>query len=265
MTSIARIGTGPAKTIDEVIEQLDRVIASAILGESRLGFFPALYRKVTLKVKEGIETNRFQDGPRMERLDVNFANRYLESLAMYQSGENPAACWLVSFEAAKSWRHIVLQHLLLGMNAHINFDLGMAAAETCPGDELPPLKHDFDEINKILAGLVNQVEDEINELSPWIDFLDHIDPSLDDRIINFSMDRARAQAWKVAVSFASIPQDEWRAPTDELDRKMASLGDRVADPGNPILNIGLLIIRARESNNVRHIIEVLNRTSTVGV
>jgi hypothetical protein len=265
MTAIAPIETGPAKTIDEVIGQLDEIIARAIREESRLGFFPALYRKVTLKVKEGIETNRFQDGPRMEKLDVNFANRYLGALATYQSGGKPAACWLVSFGAAKSWRPIVLQHLLLGMNAHINFDLGIAAAVTCPGDELPPLKHDFDEINKILAGLVNQVEDEINEVSPWIDFLDHIDPSLDDRIINFSMDRARAQAWKVAVSFASIPQDEWSAPMDELDRKIASLGNKVADPGNPILSIGLLLIRARESNNVRHVIEVLNRTSTKGV
>jgi hypothetical protein len=62
------------------------------------------------------------------------------------------------------------------MNAHINFDLGIAAAEFAPGDELPSLQHDFDEINNILAALVGQVESEINEVSPWINFLDHIDP-----------------------------------------------------------------------------------------
>jgi hypothetical protein len=54
------------------------------------------------------------------------------------------------------------------MNAHINFDLGIAAAEIAPGDELPSLQHDFNEINTILARLVGQVQSEIYEVSPWI-------------------------------------------------------------------------------------------------
>jgi len=89
------------------------------------------------------------------------------------------------------------------MNAHINFDLGIAAAEVCPGDELSSLQHDYDEINNILAALVGQVESEINEVSPWINFLDHIDPKADMAIVNFSMDKARACAWDLATKAGS--------------------------------------------------------------
>ena len=122
-----------ATSIEEVIAQLGDVIDRSLRERSRLGFFAALYRKVTIKVKEGIAAGRFDDGSRM-------------------------------VEAAATWPPIILQHLLLGMNAHINFDLGIAAATTCPRDELPSLKHDFDEINVILAGLVGGVQSEIDRL-----------------------------------------------------------------------------------------------------
>ena len=126
----------PAATIDEVIAQLDEVIDRARREGSRVGYFPALYRKVTVAVKEGIAAGRFEDGQRMERLDVVFANRYLEAMAAWRAGEPPTRSWQLSFEAAGRWWPIVLQHLLLGMNAHINLDLGVAAARTAPGAEL---------------------------------------------------------------------------------------------------------------------------------
>jgi hypothetical protein len=160
--------SGAARTIDEVIDQLDEVIARSMREQNRLGYFAALYRKVTAKVKEGIAEGRFDNGPRMEQFDVTFANRYLTALGQFQRGEQPSLCWLASFRAAASWRPIILQQLLLGMNAHINFDLGIAAAEVAPGEELPSLEHDFNEINIILAGLVANVMSEIDEVSPWI-------------------------------------------------------------------------------------------------
>ncbi len=69
-----------AKTIDEVIQQLEKIVGWARDNQGRLGYFAALYRKVTVKVKEGIADGFFKDAMRMERLDVIFANRYLEAL-----------------------------------------------------------------------------------------------------------------------------------------------------------------------------------------
>ena len=161
-----------ASTIDEVIENLDGVIARARRQDSRAGYFPALYRKVTVRVKEGIRDGVFEDGERMERLDVIFASRYLEAVSAVARGEPTTRSWAVSFRAARSWWPIVLQHLLLGMNAHINLDLGIAAARTAPGAELASLENDFNTINDVLAKLVNGVKEELTAVWPRLRRLD---------------------------------------------------------------------------------------------
>ncbi|HXT64612.1 MAG TPA: DUF5995 family protein, partial [Pyrinomonadaceae bacterium] len=62
----------PPQTIDEILADLDQIILRARNDQSRLGYFATLYRNVTIKVKEGIIAGAFEDGPRMEKLDVTF-------------------------------------------------------------------------------------------------------------------------------------------------------------------------------------------------
>lgn len=256
---------GLPTTIDEVIEQLGSIIARSIREQSRLGYFAALYRKVTIKVKEGIAAGRFEDGPRMERLDVRFANRYIAALNQFQHEQRPSLCWLASFKAAGAWRPIILQQLLLGMNAHINFDLGIAAAEIAPGDQLPSLQHDFNEINAILAGLVAQVQSEVYEVSPWIRFLGNIDPKADTAIVNFSMDKARASAWKLATLLAPLSQSQWTPHLALRDLEASALAELVRYPIGLIFKLGLIVIRSRENNDIARVIDVLNQVPTAGV
>jgi hypothetical protein len=248
-----------AQNIDEVIARLTDIIDISSQEPSRLGYFAALYRKVTISVKEGIRNGRFQNGPRMERLDTSFANRYLEAYELHRKGGTPTASWQVSFDAAEHLRPLILQHLLLGINAHINLDLGIAAVGAFPGNQLPPLQNDFDEINKVLAELTQPVEDAIGGVSPLIGLLERIDSKADDAIINFSLDRARASAWDFAVRLNSISQDERIAAVKQRDQEIAALGRLVYKPPGILLNLGLSAIRLRESNNVAKVIDTLSK------
>jgi hypothetical protein len=71
-------------TIDEVISAMDGIIQRAWDEKSRTGYFAALYRRVTRAVRDGVSRGRFQNGPLMEQLDVVFASRYLDALALAQ-------------------------------------------------------------------------------------------------------------------------------------------------------------------------------------
>lgn len=248
------------QTIDEVLVELDRIILWARNERSRLGFFATLYRNVTIKVKEGIAAGMFEDGARMERLDVTFANRYLTALADFSLGQPVSRCWLGAFRLAPTWKPIILQHLLLGMNAHINFDLGIAAQTVAPGAELPSLEHDFNVINGILGGMIVKVRSNVEEVSPWIRFLGAIDPSSQDAMIKFSLDKARASAWLVANIVNSTPPNQLARKLGILDDGVAKLGSLIGTPKEWLLSLGLYAIRARESNDIPHVIDVLSQT-----
>ena len=154
--------------IDDVLARLDDVIARAIVDGDACGYFAVLYRKVTAKVKEGIGDGYFDDAERMERLDVLFAERYLEAIAAHRVDRTVTASWQLTFEAGQRWRPLVLQHLLVGINAHINLDLGIAAARCSPGSELPGLRRDYDRINATLAAMVASVQQDLQKVSPWM-------------------------------------------------------------------------------------------------
>jgi hypothetical protein len=249
----------PPQTIDEVLQQLDQIIFTCRREGSRLGFFATVYRNVTIKIKKGIAAGVFEDAPRMERLDVAFANRYLAALESFRQNEPLSNCWRIAFQTASNYWPLIIQHLLIGTNAHINFDLGIAAAEIAPGPELPALRHDFDRINDILGGMILKVRTDVEKLSPWIKFLDQLAPTAEDTIINFSLNKARASAWLVATMVNSTPPEKLGAKLSSLDDGVTMLGSLIGSPKGWLINLGLRGIRLRESNDVPHIIDVLSQ------
>jgi hypothetical protein len=247
----------PAQTIDEVVVQLDDIIERARRQKSRLGYFAVLYRNVTVKVKEGIAAGSFEDGGRMERLDVAFANRYLEAEAQYRRGERPSLCWLASFEASHKWYPLVLQHLLLGMNAHINLDLGVAAALTSPGDKLAASQRDFDQINNILCAMMDDVQNRLARVSRWMTLLDRAGCRTDEAVMEFSINKARELAWRAAVKLAPLSPADTKPVLDKLDRNAARLARLILIPGfTPTL--ANLAVRLSEPSDVAEIIDILN-------
>ena len=250
--------------IDEVIVALDAVVDRSLATRSRIGFFAAMYRQVTLAVKRGIDEGRFEDGPRMSRFDAAFAERYIDSLAQWQTEARPPKSWRVAFEATERDDRVVVQHLLLGINAHINLDLGIAAAKVAPGESIFDLQADFDRINDVLVGVLHDMQDVLDDLSPLMRILDDVGGRTDEEIVNFNVRESRREAWNHAVVLARQDPAEVERTVEVLDRKVALLGRILNDPG-PLLRPALELIRLTESDDVVRIIEALNAPMDVTV
>ncbi len=87
--------------IDDVISVLEDIIRESIEKNDSLGYFAALYQQVTIKVKEGIENNFFEDGPRMEKLDVVFAKRYIDAYNNWENKHPVTQSWEKAFTLAQ--------------------------------------------------------------------------------------------------------------------------------------------------------------------
>lgn len=246
------------ETIDQVIDILGEIINESEQQNDTSGYFAALYQKVTIKVKEGIDNNYFDDGPRMEKLDVIFAKRYIDAWYGWKNKEKVSASWQCAFDISTSYRPIVFQHLLIGMNAHINFDLGIAAAEVSKGENIAGLEADFKRINEVLASLVAEVQSNLAEIWPTLKFLLRISGKADDFMVDFSMKLARQGAWKFAKALAACMPEEWDRELMERDKKVAKKAGLVSSPGL-IASIIFGIIRLGERGTVAKKIEHLKQ------
>jgi len=245
-----------AQTIDEVILFLNEIINQTINEKSPMGYFAVLYCKVTEKVKEGIVDGMFQNGPRMEQLDVIFANRYIKAYYEYKYELQPSSCWEVAFKYADDFWMVVLQHLLLGMNAHINLDLSIAAAQVAPGEEIHDLQADFNMINHILSGLVGNVETAMSDVWPFLKWILKKTKNVDTFLIDFSMQEARNGAWKYAVELAPLDNVQFTQSILIRDNKITKIADLITNLGY-IPSLIFKFIRLFERGSVVEKIEKL--------
>ncbi len=246
-----------ANNIDEVISILEEIIIHSKENNNPLGYFAALYKNVTVKVKEGIENNFFDDNERMEQLDVTFANKYLENYFAFQDNKTVSASWDIAFQQSKKYWFTVLQHLLVSMNAHINLDLGVAAAEISKNKNIDDLENDFNKINEILSSLVGKVEQDLSNIWPKLKWILKKTKKVDDFLIDFSMKMARDGAWKFATKLHSFSEEEFQHQIKERDKKIRKTATLITDQGI-IVKIIFGIIRLGEKGSVSQKIEELD-------
>jgi len=243
----------PAKTIDEVLEELDRIIDSTVAENNFLGIFAYVYRRTTAQIKQAILEKQFEDNERMELMDVAFANLYLTAYQRFSANLDCSASWETAFKA-KNEKITIMQHLLLGMNAHINLDLGVAAAKSAPGANLPALKNDFMKVNQILNNLTNEMQERVSRVSRLMFILDWMGKNTDEKIANFSMVKAREQAWNLAGILAKSNEDERKTVINVADHTIAALGGMFINPPGKLLKMALKFVAAYEEKDVKTII-----------
>lgn len=246
----------PATTIDEVIAQLDAIITSETTKGSAMAFFPVLYKKVTQRIKKGIASNEFENNIRMEKLDVLFANRYLNAYRQLEAGTALSQSWSEAFKATQENKLLIMHHLLLGINAHINLDLGIAVAETV-GDtgDLSDFENDFNKINEILASMVDAVQEQIGKVSPMFFLLERVGKGREDKIVTFSINIARDGAWLFANQYHIAPGKETEIIA--RDRCIALVAQKLTTTKSRVLRFVIKSIRFFETKDIQKVIAAL--------
>ncbi len=242
-------------TINEVLLKLDEIVEECRIRQSRIGYFAILYRQVTRRVKEGILQGEFEDNLRMEKLDVLFAKRFIDAYELWRGGQKPTQSWFLAFEASKNSSHLVLQHLFLGINAHINLDLGISASETMAQENIKEIQSDFNKINAVLAELVDGVKANISTVSPVFGWLMPLAKGRDEMLLNFSIQLARNGAWKFAGEYHSAADK--KLVIKDRDKNISALAGKLINP-RKFLSAIIKIVGFAEWKSVSRTIEQLD-------
>lgn len=242
-------------TLDQVLIRMDQIVEECAFAHCSIGYFGILYRQVTRRIQQGVLAGEFEDNPRMEKLDVLFAKRFVEAYDLWKSGQKPTESWKLAFEASESSGHLVLQHLFLGINAHINLDLGIAASETMAHENLEEIHSDFNRINSILAELVDGVKANLSMVSPIFGWLIPLAKGRDEMLLNFSIQIAREGAWKFAGEYPRDENKEFQIA--DRDQNIALIAQKLINPGK-FLGVLIKIVGFAEWKSVPKIMNQLD-------
>ncbi len=218
---------------------------------------------MTVAVSNSILKGSFEDGPRMEKLDLVFAQRYLDAWHAYQQGLPCSASWKWAFDECKDPSLTVIQQLVMGINTHINLDLAIASALVAPGGSIHALQNDFDKINDVIGSLVGDIKECLSEVWVPMRTLTRIANHRQEAVLNFSIDLARKTAWANAVVLANMQPAEQQVHVGVMDRMVLQLAHKISSPGL-LAEVLMRTIRLSEWGEVSRTIRLIDTTVVEG-
>lgn len=237
---IAEVARGKPATVPEVIARLGAIhelAKTSVRGEADgIACFTSLYRTITANVLRWLEEGKFENSEYLATLDLEFAERYFQALRSY-AFDRPStpACWRVLFDNRSEARISRLHFAAAGVNAHINFDLALAAVSTCSrlGVEFgaDDQRKDYLGVNQIFAANTFELREKFeSEADPA--HVDAVEKLFDDFAIVATRDVAWNDAgriWPHRHDASRMAQETWL-----LDHRAAVLGKGLL--ANPLLH-----------------------------
>ncbi len=154
--------------VREALRALDAVTERLLGDDDARATFPDVYAIVTRQMAERVDLGAgafFHDPRWISRLAGRFCERYLDTLRWSLAGSaQDCDAWDIAYDACERGGRLPIQHLMLGISAHINYDLAIGVYRTlAEGDVAPdsrPLrryKHDLDRVNDLLQASIPEV------------------------------------------------------------------------------------------------------------
>jgi len=118
-----------------LVARMEEIGDRLVANNDERRYFHLAYLNSTKAVMAEVEADRFADSAWAERWGIAFADLYLEAFDVWESGGEPSGPWRVAFEASQDPDIPPVRHALLGINAHINYDLPQAFLAVISDDE----------------------------------------------------------------------------------------------------------------------------------
>ena len=236
----------PTKDIAEVVAAMDARLVQMPPDRSAQRVFLDTYRRTTIAVGKAVEDAQFEDPDWVQRWDAAFAELYLAALDLDLAGSpDVPRPWRLAFDAPATLP--ALRHVLLGINAHINYDLPQALLAVISDEEFADprvvarRRRDHERIDGVLSGRVAAEDDELGALTARTT-LDRLLQPLNRLSSRRFLREARQKVWHNTIELqrARLAGDQaYAARLAELEVLSAA---RIADllaPGQVLLRLAV--------------------------
>jgi hypothetical protein len=230
--------------IERLIARMAALLEPLEAEGDRRRYFHTTYQRTTIAVAEELKRGGFTDPEWVERWDIAFADLYLDALEASLAGQSLARPWEIAFNASADLPP--LRHVLLGMNAHINYDLPQALIAVITEEQFddPALlarrEADHRAIDNVLASRVAAEDDELTRLSAPAPLLDRLLRPFNRRGTQRFLREAREKVWANAIALNCARRqgpDRYTAVLAELEELSAAKVATLQAPGQVLLKL----------------------------
>ena len=210
-------------------------------------FFLGTYLRITQAIGAAIDAGRFEDPDWVAAWDVDFAELYLDALVAHRTRPGTAPRpWELAFGADPGLPPEA--HVLLGVNAHINFDLPQSMVRVIPpadmadGDLVARRHRDHEAIDTVLAAQVALEDRALQAAGGRRTVLDRVAAPANRLAVRIFLTESRRRVW---ANTQQLHAARLRG-ADAYARRVTDLSDvaaaRVADllrPGPVLLRLAV--------------------------
>jgi hypothetical protein len=230
--------------IDELIARMAALLEPLESAGDKRRYFHATYQRTTIAVAAQISRGGFADVAWVEEWDVAFAALYLDALEADLAGRPPSRPWAIAFGAPAALPP--LRHVLLGMNAHINFDLPQAIVAVISDAQFDDAaliarrEADHRAIDDVLASRVAAEGEQLASLSGPAPLLDRALRPLNRRGTRRFLREAREKVWANATALSRARRqgpDAYARVLAQLEELSAAKVSALQAPGQVILKL----------------------------
>ncbi len=204
--------------------------------------FLRCYEMMTRNILAAIQARDFEDVAWIQTLMTNFAELYFRALEAEEGGlvKTPTA-WQIAFKAAYNPHIHALQNLVLGVNAHINYDLVLALSELLASEwqhlsaEQRQVRYrDHCHVNDIIYHTIDSVKYQvIDPLEPEIRLVDKVLGPVDDWMTEQLLSDWREEVWKHAMQMIGASgQSDRQAVMQHVEQVAIERAQDILGKGN---------------------------------
>ncbi|MGB1317487.1 MAG: DUF5995 family protein [Flavobacteriales bacterium] len=125
------------------------------------------------------------------------------------------------------------------------------------GKDISAIEADFNKVNDILFQITNELQDRLSRVSPLMFLLDLLGATTDEKVIDFSMRKARQQSWNSANLLWSLGEDGNDAAINEIDQVVLRLSQFLKSPKTGVVRFFLNLMHLFETKHVGIVISKL--------
>jgi hypothetical protein len=239
---------GDERTIERLLARMDGLVAELEAEQDTGRWFLATYTRTTRAVGAALEDGFFEDPAWVEEWDVVFADLYLDALEAYRRAPQEAPRpWRIAFRADPALPPEA--HVLLGMNAHINYDLPQALLAMIPPEAfddprlLDRRRRDHERIDHVLAERVAAEDGELQRASAGRTLVDRAMRPLNHAAARRFLREARQKVWHntTALHEARLRgEGEYADRLRDLDALSAAKVSDLLRPGPVVVRLALV-------------------------